>query len=81
MTSLPIEWRGSLIGLVHDVRADNFHIYGRWEQTAESIADFLQEIDAQGEAAVLLGHSPKIAYVVVQPPDEFLELRRDTSRG
>lgn len=79
MASQPVIWKGNELGLLHDIRIDNFHVYGRWEQTTDSLLEFVREIETEGEASVRLGVDPGLKCIVVSPPGDLLELRADLS--
>ena len=43
-------WDGEVVGYINDVRADNFHAYGRWEPSKSTrVSDFVRAVQTAME--------------------------------
>lgn len=68
-------WNQIPIGVLTDVKCDNFYYYGKWKPLdAEGVRRFLQELDENEEAYVCVGSAESgMVGVVREAPETSLD--------
>lgn len=75
MANLTVFWNKLHIGVLIDVKCDNFYYYGRWKPLdEEGVKRFLQELDENDEAYVCVGSTERgMVGVVCKAPETSLD--------
>lgn len=75
---LLVFWKGEVVGEIHELEAEMFHLSGRWvPRESPRVTDFIQCFEVEEPEVIVglgVGAAPSQTGVVYLAPSEFIEL-------